>query len=186
MADPAPEKDVVALLLDQHDRIRRLLDGVAEAKTTQTRRKRFDELRALLAVHETAEELVTHPRARMTGANDVVDALLEEEHQGKEMLAEMEELDVDDPAFDQAFRALRKAVLDHADHEERAEFPRLREDNDETTLRLMAAAVRAAESVAPTHPHPRAGESATVNAAVGPLVGLVDRTRDAVRGVMGS
>jgi hemerythrin superfamily protein len=185
MAHTAGEKDVVALLLDQHERIRRLFEGVAEAATSETRRKRFEELRALLAVHETAEELVTHPRARMHGANDVVDALLEEEHQGKEMLAGIEKLDVDDPEFDKAFRALRTAVLEHADHEERAEFPRLREENDETTLRLMAAAVRAAESVAPTHPHPAAGESVTVNAAVGPVVGIADRARDAVRGVMG-
>lgn len=73
----------------------------------------------------------------------------------------------------------------HADHEERDEFPRLREDNDEATLRLMATAVRAAEAVAPTHPHPRAGESMAVNGAVGPIAGVVDRARDAVRSVLG-
>ncbi len=184
MGDSGPEKDVVALLLDQHERIRTLLDGVTEAATPETRRKRFDELRLLLAVHETAEELVTHPRARMGEAADVVDVLLAEEHEGKELLAAAEKLEVDDPEFEKVFAALRKAVLDHAEHEERDEFPRLQEENDETTLRLMAAAVRAAESVAPTHPHPRAGESATINAAVGPVVGVADRVRDAVRGVM--
>lgn len=184
MADAAPEKDVIALLLDQHDRIRTLLDGVSGARTTETRRERFDDLRLLLAVHETAEELVTHPRARMGEAAGVVDVLLDEEHEGKELLAEAEKLDVDDPEFERAFAELRRSVLEHADHEEQDEFPRLREENDETTLRLMAAAVRAAESVAPTHPHPRAGESMVVNAAVGPVVGVADRVRDAVRGVM--
>lgn len=181
---PRPEKDVVALLLDQHERIRTLLDGVSGARTAETRRARFDDLRLLLAVHEIAEELVTHPRARMGEAADVVEVLLDEEHEGKELLAEAEKLDVDDPEFERAFAALRRAVLEHADHEERDEFPRLRDENDETTLRLMAAAVRAAESVAPTHPHPSAGESMVVNAAVGPAVGVADRVRDAVRGVM--
>jgi len=180
-----PEKDVVALLLEQHDRIRRLLDEVDQAATVETRTERFDELRALLAVHETAEELVTHPRARMGEASGVVDVLLAEEHEGKELLANLEKLDVGSDEFGTAFRELRTAVVRHADHEERDEFPRLREDNDETTLRAMAAAVRAAEAVAPTHPHPRAGESATVNAAVGPVVGLADRVRDAVRSVLG-
>ncbi len=185
MTDALPEKDVVALLLAQHDRIRRLFVEVADAESPAQKRDLFAQLRALLAVHETAEELVTHPRARMNDGNAVVDALLEEEHEGKEMLAGLEKLDVDDPGFDQAFEALRTAVLEHADHEERDEFPLLRKENDETMLRAMAAAVRAAEAVAPTHPHPRAGESATVNAAVGPIAGVVDRARDAVRSVLG-
>ncbi len=184
MTDVLPEKDVVALLLEQHDRIRRLFDEVAKAEGAE-KQEAFERLRALLAVHETAEELVTHPRARMNDGNAVVDALLEEEHAGKEMLAEIDGLDVDDPGFAPAFAALRTAVLEHADHEERDEFPLLRKENDEQTLRLMAAAVRAAEAVAPTHPHPRAGESVTVNAAVGPIAGVVDRARDAVRAVLG-
>lgn len=185
MSDPQSEKDVVALLLDQHDRIRRLFAEVASADSHGLKADLFDQLRRLLAVHETAEELVTHPRARMTEGNEVVDALLEEEHAGKELLAELEDIDVDDPRFDEALAALRTAVLEHADHEERDEFPLLLERNDDKTLRLMATAVRAAESVAPTHPHPLAGESVTVNAAVGPIAGVIDRTRDAVRSVLG-
>jgi hypothetical protein len=48
----------------------------------------------------------------------------------------------------------------------------------------MAAAVKAAEAFAPTHPH--AGvESATANLAAGPIAALVDRVKDAVRGTNG-
>jgi hypothetical protein len=121
----------------------------------------------------------------MNEGNAVVDALLDEEQAGKELLLEVERLDVDDPEFAATFAALRTAVLEHAEHEERDEFPLLRERNDEQTLRMMAAAVRAAEAVAPTHPHPRVGGSMTINAAAGPLAGIVDRTRDAVRSVLG-
>lgn len=181
----AAHDDVVALLLGQHDRIRRLFDQVAAAATSEARQERFDELRRLLAVHETAEEMVTHPRARMAQGNEVVDALLEEEHGAKEMLAELDGMGVDQPGFDTAFARLRTAVLSHAEHEERDEFPLLRADNDAATLRLMAKAVRAAEAIAPTHPHPRAGESLTTNAALGPIASVVDRTRDAVRAVLG-
>jgi hemerythrin superfamily protein len=184
MTEILPEEDVVTLLLEQHDRIRRLFDDVARTDSPGLKRDRLEQLRRLLAVHETAEELVTHPRARLN-AGAVVDALLEEEHAGKELLSEVEQLDTDDPAFEKAFAALRTAVLEHADHEERAEFPILRRDNDEPTLRLMATAVRAAEAVAPTRPHAQAGQSATVNTAVGPIAGIVDRTRDAVRSVLG-
>lgn len=185
MPHSTPQQDVVSLLQEQHARIRQLFADVADATTAETRQSRFDELRALLAVHETAEELVTHPRARMGQAATVVEALLAEEHEGKVLLADVEKLDVDDPAFAEGFDALRRAVLEHADHEEREEFPRLREENDEAMLRTMATAVRAAAAVAPTHPHPRAGESMTVNAAVGPIAGIADRARDAVRSVLG-
>jgi hypothetical protein len=48
----------------------------------------------------------------------------------------------------------------------------------------MASAVRAAEAMAPTHPHPGV-ESMTANLMAGPIASVVDRTRDAVRAVLG-
>lgn len=47
----------------------------------------------------------------------------------------------------------------------------------------MAAAAKAAEAIAPTHPHAGA-ESATANLLVGPIASVIDRTRDAVRSVL--
>jgi hypothetical protein len=44
----------------------------------------------------------------------------------------------------------------------------------------MAAAVRAAEAIAPTHPHPGT-ESATKNMLAGPLLAMSDRVRDLIR-----
>jgi uncharacterized protein YbcC (UPF0753/DUF2309 family) len=83
-----------------------------------------------------------------------------------------------------AFRQLRQDVTEHAEHEEREEFPALRARHDRDRLKTMAAAVRAAEAVAPTHPHPGV-ESAAANVAVGTPTAIVDRVRDAVRKVMG-
>jgi hypothetical protein len=37
------------------------------------------------------------------------------------------------------------------------------------------------EAVAPTHPHPSVGSSATMNLMAGPLAAVLDRTRDAVK-----
>jgi hypothetical protein len=48
----------------------------------------------------------------------------------------------------------------------------------------MAAAVKAAEAMAPTHPH--AGvESAAANLLVGPFAAMMDRTRDVLRKATG-
>ncbi|MER6631468.1 hypothetical protein ABT301_25150 [Streptomyces sp. NPDC000987] len=48
----------------------------------------------------------------------------------------------------------------------------------------MAAAVRAAEAMAATRPHPGTG-SAAKNLTLGTLAAVVDRARDAVRRAMG-
>ena len=175
--------DVITLLTKQHARIRDLFDAVENA-TGAERRRRFEELRRLLAVHETAEEMIVHPRARLgEGGNDVVDARLAEEHDAKVVLSRLDGMETSDSDFTPTLAQLRSAVLAHADSEEREEFPLLEADTDERTRTLMAAAVRAAEALAPTRPHPGA-ESATVNLAVGPVASVVDRTRDAVRSVL--
>ncbi|XVQ14685.1 hemerythrin domain-containing protein [Spirillospora sp. CA-255316] len=178
------EKDVVDLLLRQHMEIRRLFGEVAAAEGDD-RAAAFDRLRRLLAVHETAEEEIVHPYARrlVDGGGAMVDARLEEEKQAKTILAELEDIGPDGEGFDPRFAELRTAVLDHARVEEEEEFPRIRE-LAAAERRGMAAAVKAAVAVAPTHPHPGV-ESAPANLLVGPFAAVVDRTRDAVRKAAG-
>lgn len=178
----ATHEDVITVLTEQHERIRSMFDSTQHA-VGQERKDRFAELRRFLAVHETAEEMVVHPRAREgTSGTEVVEARLVEEHEAKEILADLDGMAVTDASFNTRLAELRAAVLAHAEHEEREEFPILREHTDEKTLVTMARAVRAAEAIAPTHPHPGV-ESATANVLVGPIASLVDRTRDAVRAV---
>jgi hemerythrin superfamily protein len=178
-------KDAVDLLTAQHERIRTLFREF-EGADGEAKQEKFEELRRLLAVHETAEELVTHPNARLAeGGNDVVDARLEEETEAKKMLADLDGMKVDDAGFAPKFGALKAAVLAHAEAEESQEFPLLRQHNDQAMLDRMATAVRAAEAVAPTHPHPSAGSSMTTNLMAGPLASVLDRTRDAVRKALG-
>lgn len=184
MSENDERHDVVDLLLAQHQRIRSMFEEVLQAKG-EARQERFEELRRFLAVHETAEEMVVHPRVR--AADDgraIVEARLDEENSAKKLLADLDGMSWTDPGFGTGLVALKTAVLAHAENEEREEFPVLRRHTDEKTLGQMAAAVRAAEAVAPTHPHPGV-ESASANLMAGPLASVVDRTRDAVRSVLG-
>ncbi len=182
----ADQPDVVDLLLQQHRHIKKLFAAVETASSPKIRQDRFEELRRFLSVHETAEELVTHPRARMAdGGNSVVDARLEEETASKKLLASLDGMNVQDPSFDSRFKDLKKAVLDHAAAEERDEFPLLRQSSESQRL-LMAKAVQAVEAIAPTHPHPSVGSAMTTNLMAGPLASLIDRTRDAVTAVLRS
>ncbi len=180
------EVDVVDVLIEQHSLIRDLFDEVKVAQG-EAQQEAFHRLRRMLAVHETAEEEVVHPVARRTlaGGNDgLVDDRLAEENEAKQLLGQLEDLQPGESNFRELLDELRLAVLAHARSEERYEFIPLREKADPATLRSMAAAVKAAEAIAPTHPH--AGvESAAANLGAGPIAAIVDRVKDAIRGTSG-
>ena len=57
-------QDVVDFLTDQHDAIKRLFVETLDAPDAAAQEKSFDALRTMLAVHETAEEMMVHPRVR--------------------------------------------------------------------------------------------------------------------------
>ncbi|MFG3441374.1 hemerythrin domain-containing protein [Nonomuraea sp. NPDC047897] len=179
------ETDVIDLLLAQHAMIRDLFDEVEQAPAGE-RGEAFTRLVRLLAVHETAEEEIIHPYARraLDGGDGVVDDRLEEEREAKELLQHMDQAGPDDPDFMANLAVLRAAVMAHARSEERYEFTRLRAKTSAAERRAMAAGVKAAEAMAPTHPHPGT-ESATKNLLVGTPVAMMDRVRDVIRKATG-
>lgn len=179
-----PDEDVIAVLLRQHARIRELC---SEVRTTTGERKArtFDRLRALLAVHETAEEMILRPLSRRTAGRAVAKARNHEEAEANHLLAELERMNVDSAAFDERFARLEQSVLDHAEHEEEQEFPAVRARSDPEQLRRVGRRLVAAERIAPTHPHPVTAGSTTAQWTVGPFASLVDRARDALTGQAG-
>lgn len=179
-------QNAIEFLTRQHDTARQLLDGVSSS-TGDARREVFASLVRLLAVHETAEEMVVYPVVRSAGeeGNRIVEARLAEEDRSKDLLSELEQLDPDSDPFDERFATLRALVESHADSEEREVFPLLSTTTNDAQLRAMATALQVAERIAPTHPHRSAPESATGNLLVGPLFSMIDRARDAFRQATG-
>ena len=173
--------DVVKFLRDQHNLIKDLFEEVLSASSDEAREKAFVDLRQLLAVHETAEEMVVHPRVRREVAtgDEIVDARLHEEHEAKEQLSKLESMDISSQEFIDELTKFRDAVLEHAEHEEAEEFTKLRRELDADDRKKMALAVLAAEAIAPTRPHPGV-ESAKLNFALGPFASMLDRARDAI------
>ncbi|MEZ0076092.1 hemerythrin domain-containing protein [Planotetraspora sp. GP83] len=179
------EGDVIDLLLHQHAMIRDLFDEVERA-APERRREPFRRLVRLLAVHETAEEEFVHPYARrkFEGGGAVVADRLKEENEAKRLLSWLERKGPMDPEFAGILDLLRVAVLTHARAEERYEFTQLRAHTTSAERRAMAVAVRAAQALGPTHPHPGV-ESATRNLLLGPPVAVLDRARDIIRNAIG-
>ncbi|MEU8247734.1 hemerythrin domain-containing protein [Nonomuraea sp. NPDC048916] len=185
MPETMNETDVVELLVAQHAMIRDLFDEVERAPVHR-RAKAFTRLVRLLAVHETVEEEIVHPYARLVleDGEAVVDDRLAEEREAKELLRKMDQAGVDEPDFLTNLAVLRAAVTAHAGGEERYEFPRLRARTTVAQRRTLAAGVKAASALAPTHPHPGT-ESAIRNILVGTPIAMMDRARDVIRQAMG-
>ncbi|TQS44426.1 hemerythrin domain-containing protein [Cryptosporangium phraense] len=146
----------------------RVLSGEVASATGPARAAAFADLRRLITVHETAEQLVLHPRMR--GLSDGVDALVAQEHHGTELLAELERLDPSSADFDARFTRLAVEIVAHADHEELEEFPLVRERLPLEERQRMGHALRVAEDSA--HPEPAHR--------------VVDRIREALAGLFSS
>ncbi len=172
--------DIVAVLEDQHQRVTVLL-GAVKAAEGERRQELFDDLRRLLAVHETAEELVLRPVTKEID-HDVADARMEEEKQANAELAELEDLDVDSAEFEAKFSSFAAAVVEHAQNEQNQEFPRILSAKDTEERARLGRRLKKAESLAPTHPHPSTAGSTSAQMMAGPFVSMVDRVKDTMNG----
>jgi hemerythrin superfamily protein len=178
-ASELPEGDVIRILLEQHAQVRDLFAEL-QAAPASGRKDLFDDLRALLAVHETAEEMVLRPQADGDAWKHVADQRNQEEREANEVLADLERLDPQTEAFLEKLTVFEKAVDEHAEAEESEEFPRVLSSCDADERRKLGDRLRAVEKMAPTHPHPSVAGSPVGQALTGPFASMVDRVRDAM------
>ncbi|MFJ9760953.1 hemerythrin domain-containing protein [Streptomyces sp. NPDC101149] len=176
-----PADDVVSILREQHVRIRTLFGAVKGAQGDR-RKESFDELRGLLAVHETAEEMVVRPVAKKTAGEKEAEARNSEEKEANKVLAQLEKMDLSSSEFETQFAQFEQDVLAHAEHEELKEFPALVAGCTPEQRQAMGRRVVSAERIAPTHPHPTAAGSPAMQWTLGPFASLLDRARDAFTG----
>ena len=175
--------DVVDLLLRQHGALRRLCAEVTSA-APGAKEEPFRSLVRLMAVHEAVEEEIVHPYVkRRVGAAADVAGLLDEEREIKKMLVALDALGPAGPGFDALFDQFQTTLLAHAGKEEKGEFAGLREKTGSAERTAMAAAVRVASTLAPTHPHPGL-ESGPRSVLVGTPLAMMDRARDMLRSAM--
>lgn len=172
--------DMVDFLVGQHQQIKSLFAETLSASGKERERAYF-QLRRLLAVHETAEEEIVHPRAKrkIVDGAAVVGKRLEEEHEAKTVLQQLEKLAAHSEEFTRRLTELRDAVVEHAEHEEADEFAKLDQQLSGDELDRMGRAAKLAEAIAPTRPHPGVG-SQVANLAAGPFAAMLDRARDAI------
>jgi hemerythrin superfamily protein len=176
------DTDILELLLEDHAEFRRLFEEL-ERTVPELRDELFRYTVARLASHEAAEEAVVHSTVRddIPGGREIADARLAEEAEAEQLLADMTDMDPTSPDFSDALARLRDEVLTHAEHEERDEFPQLRQHLDAEDRRDLGRIFRTLRDTGPTRPHPNTPQTPEVRAVAGPIVGIFDRARDAAR-----
>lgn len=181
-AQALPEGDVIRVLLEQHAQVRDLFEEVRNA-TGEDKAHAFNALRALLAVHETAEELVLRPVTERVAGEGLAKARDAEEKEANAVLAHLERMSLDDPDFDAQFVAFEEAVDRHAEAEEQEEFPQILATCEESERQTMGRRIKAVEAIAPTHPHPTVAGNRNLQLLTGPFAAMLDRARDAIASV---
>lgn len=184
MPEHDPNDDVIAELVVDHREVEELFTRLEGELSAEERQDTLEQVVAELVRHAVAEEAWLYPaiRDRLDDGNALADRETSEHHEVERMLKEVEGQDPNDPAARPVVEALMAAVRGHVEEEEKQIFPALRAVYTPEELTALGDKVRTAKKAAPTRPHPSAPRDQVSRRLMGPFVGLVDRTRDALGG----
>jgi len=172
-----PGDTIVAVLYEQHARIRDQFDAVA-ATAGPDRAAAFDALRELIASHQAAEDVVLRTVTDKLLPAGTTRASTDEEEAVARELADLERTDVHSPEFLPRLRLLEEAFALHAAHEESEEFPAVLAELSAREQTELGHWMKRASRIAPTHPHPALAGRPITEAVAAPFAALYDQARD--------
>jgi hemerythrin superfamily protein len=170
---------VLARQRRDHQELDRLLHELAGTigKAQQAVLRRINRL---VFSHAFAEETVLWPvLRRVLPDGDALTLRVEEEHQEvNELVAELEDLELDDPRRPERLSRLAHVLREDVRDEEDVLFPQLQEKLDAGQLRRLGRQWSIARRISPTRPHPAVSRRPPGNALSGVPLTLLDRARD--------
>jgi hypothetical protein len=160
--------DLLELLAADHHRMRHLVAEQTDAAT----------LIRELASHLVAETRLLYPEARrsVAGVDRLVDDLLDVDHLLEDALVDLDKADT--PEYR---KRIRELAVRHADHQEDALFPRVREEADPARLAVLGDVLGEVLAEAPSHAHPRLPDEGAFSVIADALAARFDELRDAFR-----
>src|SRR5688500_7105233 len=114
----------VALLKEDHDRVKALFDDFESAKSKPSKRKIVRETLTELKVHAAIEEELFYPAVRKAVGKEVMNEADEEHHVAKLLIAELDVMDGSESHFDAKFLVLAENVRHHVREEENEMLPK--------------------------------------------------------------
>src|SRR5918995_379587 len=116
----------VALLKEDHDRVKELFDRFEAAKTRSAKVKIVRAALTELKVHAAIEEEIFYPAVRKPVGKEIMNEADEEHHVAKLLIAELDGMDGSESHFDAKFQVLAENVRHHIKEEENEMLPKAR------------------------------------------------------------
>lgn len=179
-----PDADLIDELVADHREVEDAFTRLEEGMTAQEGGALVERTIIELVRHSVVEEQLLYPLAArvLPDGKQIADHEKKDHAEVERMMKELEKLEPGSQGFTTEVRMWMRSVRSHIEEEETDLMPRLREAVDADELRALGEQARLLKKIAPTRPHPAQPNSPLAHATVGPLVGLVDRVRDAVSG----
>jgi len=134
--------DAIKMLKKQHREVEALFKELEKAKSAGPRRKTFEKIADALAIHATIEEKHFYPAAKKKQTEDMLLESVEEHLQVKRVIADLLELDANDPTFMAKATVLKEDIQHHVEEEEEELFPKVEKLLDDDELEAVAAAMQ--------------------------------------------
>eukprot|EP00742_Colponemidia_sp_Colp-10_P009316 GILJ01010148.1.p1 GENE.GILJ01010148.1~~GILJ01010148.1.p1 ORF type:complete len:188 (-),score=37.50 GILJ01010148.1:140-703(-) len=176
-------KDGIQLIIQEHREVDQMAERVLNAGIGMKDEKRrfFNQIVHDLSQHAVIEEMILYPllRERVVGeGGPLAEHSLEEHQEVKNKLNELDNMDIEDPAFNMKFRSLMESLHHHVFEEENKILPALKAKMSPQELSDFYDSWMARKALAPTHPHPAAPNKPPMNTLGGPALKAVDAVRD--------
>lgn len=146
--------DGITLILNDHRNVEELFTQYEQGGDPQTRMRLVAKMIEELSIHAQIEEEELYPVMQrvLPDGEELVSHAVEEHGEAKDLLAELEQMPVGSPDFDQKVQTLIEDVRHHVEEEESDMLARLREAMPEDDLVALGHALREAKSRASIHP----------------------------------
>ena len=157
--------------------------GASASDLTQ-RRKIVERLVIEESRHEAVEEMYFWPavRDKVADGDKLAATAIQQEQEGKEVLAKLDKLDASEPEFEKLVTTFIQAGREHITYEETQVWPALRNALSALEADDLGSKIERGKKTAPTRPHPHTPPSPAVLKAAAPAAAAADRARDAATG----
>jgi hemerythrin superfamily protein len=175
--------DMIDVLIKDHGEVEEMFVDLEGGQGGPAHRREVaDRVITELVRHSVAEEQYLYPTTRdvLPGGDALADQEIAEHAAAERVMKELAGTDPVAPAFDTLLAQLITDVRGHIAEEETDLFPRLRAACTEEELVELGEKIQRVKKIAPTHPHPNAPDTPPMNRLGAPVLGLVDRVRDAL------
>jgi Hemerythrin HHE cation binding domain len=181
--------DVFEVLGTAHREVEQMLDRMhalmgAPAELREQGGALADTLISAVSQHEAAEEQYFWPavKEKVSDGDSLAAGGIEQETEGKKVLAELDGMAPDDPQFIPLMTKFAHAARAHIAYEEQQVWPSFRAALPADEANGLGAKLASAAQAGPTRPHPHTPPSPAVLKAAGPVVAAADKLRDAASG----